>query len=162
LTIGVRLLLNLISEFSCYSTNIKTGFIDYALSEEFILEEEFEKTMSRGALQKGDVLFTTEAPLGEVANVDRLDVAIAQRVIKFRAKKGLLDNYFLKYWIMSAPFQQDLFTYSTGSTALGIKSSKLNHLKLVIAPHNEQLIIANYLDEKQTNSIPSLQQTKTD
>jgi len=82
-------------------------------------------------------------------------VAIAQRVIKFRAKKGLLDNYFLKYWIMSAPFQQDLFTYSTGSTALGIKSSKLNHLKLVLPPHNEQLIIANYLDEK-TNQLDTL------
>ena len=41
--------------------------------------------MHRGIPQIGDILFTTEAPLGQVANVDRTDIALAQRIIKFRA-----------------------------------------------------------------------------
>ena len=31
-----------------------------------------------------DILITTEAPLGNVAQVDREDVALAQRIIKYR------------------------------------------------------------------------------
>ena len=47
--------------------------------------------MHRGIPQIGDILFTTEAPLGQVANVDRTDIALAQRIIKFRAyKKSLI------------------------------------------------------------------------
>lgn len=94
--------------FLVTARNIKNGEINYALSQEYILEEEFEKTMQRGALEIGDVLFTTEAPLGETANVDNINVAVAQRVIKFRGKKNILNNYFLKTWISSAKFQQDL------------------------------------------------------
>ena len=44
--------------------------------------------MTRGIPQIGEVLFTTEAPLGEVANVDDVSIALAQRIIKFRLNKG--------------------------------------------------------------------------
>ena len=46
--------------------------------------------MHRGIPQIGDILFTTEAPLGQVANVDRTDIALAQRIIKFRAFKTVV------------------------------------------------------------------------
>lgn len=52
--------------------------------------------MHRGIPQIGDILFTTEAPLGQVANVDRTDIALAQRIIKFRAL-STVNNYYLKY-----------------------------------------------------------------
>ena len=104
--------------------------------------------MHRGVPEIGDVLFTTEAPLGEVANVDRTDFALAQRVIKFRAKSGVLDNYFLKYWMMSFGFQQNLYTFATGSTAKGIKASKLGQLKIVLPPIDVQKQIVTYLDKK--------------
>lgn len=134
--------------FLVTARNIKNGEINYSLSQEYILEEEFEKTMQRGALEIGDVLFTTEAPLGEAANVDRTDVAVAQRVIKFRARKGILNNYFLKHWILSPMFQQDLMSYATGSTALGIKGSKLFHLKLLLPPIDEQQAILDFIAEQ--------------
>ncbi|HVF27427.1 MAG TPA: restriction endonuclease subunit S [Pyrinomonadaceae bacterium] len=134
--------------FLVTARNIKNGEINYSLSQEYILEEEYEKTMQRGALEVGDVLFTTEAPLGEAANVDRTDVAVAQRVIKFRARKGILNNYFLKHWILSPLFQQDLMSYATGSTALGIKGSKLFHLKLLLPPIAEQQAILDFISEQ--------------
>ena len=128
--------------------NIKDGKIDYSISKEYVRTEEFDQIMHRGKVEIGDVLFTTEAPLGSVANADRTDFALAQRIIKFRGKSNVLDNYFLKYWIMSDGFQQNLSTFSTGSTALGIKASKLGMLKQVLPSIDEQMRIVEFLDNE--------------
>ena len=37
--------------------------------QEFIAEENYDEWMRRGIPQKGDIVFTTEAPLGEVAEI---------------------------------------------------------------------------------------------
>ena len=128
--------------------NIKGGKIDYSLSEEYVDVLEAKKLLLRGSLNIGDVLFTTEAPLGEVANVDRLDIALAQRIIKFSGIKSKLDNYYLKYWLYSISFQSILKTYATGSTVEGIKGSKLRLLNILLPYLSEQTAIANYLDTK--------------
>ena len=104
--------------------------------------------MSRGKPLIGDLLFTTEAPLGQVANIDREGIALAQRVIKFRGIVGLLDNYFLKYWIMGGSCQYDLYRLATGSTALGIKGSKVGMVRLCLPPIEEQQNIAAFLDRE--------------
>ena len=65
--------------------NIKKGYIDYLASEEFIADKDYEEA-EEGKPEIGDVLLTTEAPLGNVAQIDRCDIALAQRVIKFRGK----------------------------------------------------------------------------
>lgn len=134
--------------FLVTARNIKSGTIDYDASQEFVLEDEYAQIMSRGLPVIGDLLFTTEAPLGEVANVDREDIALAQRVIKFRGESDKLNNYFAKYWMMSAGFQGDLSSLSTGSTAKGIKASKLFALRCVIPPLDEQESIVEYLKKK--------------
>lgn len=134
--------------FLVTARNIKSGYIDYELSQEFVLEDEYEQIMSRGKPVIGDLLFTTEAPLGEVANIDREDIALAQRVIKFRGEPDKLNNYFAKYWMMSVGFQSDLMSLATGSTAKGIKASKLFALRCVIPPLEEQETIVGYLDRK--------------
>lgn len=137
--------------FLVTARNIKNGIVDYSLSQEYVAAEEYEQIMHRGKPEIGDVLFTTEAPLGEVANVDRTDIALAQRVIKFRGRKGCVDNYYLKYWLMSLGFQSFLWSLATGSTALGIAASKLGQLKMVLPPIDEQKAIAERLDCDCTN-----------
>lgn len=108
--------------FLVTAKNIKDGKICYELSKEYVREADYEEIMHRGIPQIGDILFTTEAPLGQVANVDRTDIALAQRIIKFRAL-STVNNYYLKYWMLNEGFQQFLHSLSTGSTATGIKSS---------------------------------------
>ena len=141
--------------FLVTAKNIRDGQIDYEISQEFTSENEYQRIMARGIPQIGDVLFTTEAPLGEVANVDDVSIALAQRIIKFRPKPDFLNPYFLKYWILSYSFQSDLQRYATGSTARGIKASKLCLLKLNLPPLKEQIQIANFLDRK-TKQIDEL------
>ncbi|WP_270813377.1 restriction endonuclease subunit S [Exiguobacterium sp. CinTr1] len=134
--------------FLVTAKNIKQGQINYDLSREYINVDDYEEVMRRGKPEIGDVLFTTEAPLGEVANVDREDIALAQRIIKFRALPGILDNYYLKYWILSHPFQSNLKTFATGSTAEGIKASKLSSLQVILPTISEQKKIVGFLDKK--------------
>ena len=134
--------------FLITARNIKNGIIDYTLSQEFIDEDNYEEVMRRGLPKLGQVLMTTEAPLGEVAQIDRTDVALAQRILKFDGKKDKLDNRFLKYFILSKAFQASLYKFATGSTALGIKSERLSYLKSLLPPVTEQTNIANYLDQE--------------
>lgn len=123
--------------FLVTAKNIREGYIDYNISKEFIPKDEYEETMRRGKAQIGDVLITTEAPLGHIAQIDNPNIALAQRVIKYRGKTGLRNTY-LKYYLMSDGFQTILIANATGSTALGIKGSRLHQLPIIIPSLKEQ------------------------
>ena len=131
--------------------NIKQGYLDYSASQEFIEESAFDDVMRRGKVELNDVLVTTEAPLGNVASVDRTDIALAQRVIKYRGKIDLLDNLFLKQKFLSESFQEILKSKATGGTVQGIKGSVLHQIPLIVPSKQEQTKIASFLsavDEK--------------
>jgi len=59
--------------------NVKDGYNDYSISE-FISEESYEKRKNRGISRKGDILFTTEAPLGNVSLADLAEFSAGQRL----------------------------------------------------------------------------------
>jgi len=137
--------------FLVTAKNICFGYIDYETSKEYIPLETYEDVMRRGKPLIGDVLITTEAPLGNVASIDRNDIALAQRVIKLRGKKDLIQNTFLKFYLLSERFQKILFEKATGGTVKGIKGSVLHKIKLQFPTILEQIKIANFLtavDEK--------------
>jgi type I restriction enzyme S subunit len=134
--------------FLVTARNVRMGFIDYESSQEFIAEEDYGEVMRRGLPKKGDILFTTEAPLGNVALVDREDIALAQRIIRFRMSPAHYHSAFVLFAMMSDHFQVQLKSLSTGSTAEGLKASKLPILRLIAPPLPEQAAIAAYLDEE--------------
>jgi type I restriction enzyme S subunit len=134
--------------FLVTARNIKRGKIDYSLSSEFIEFEDYEHVMRRGKPEAGDVLFTTEAPLGEIATIDRTDIALAQRIIKFRNSIDDLDTYYLTFWMQSSPFQFDLQSRATGSTALGLKASKIVELRCLLPPAEEQKAIVSHINQQ--------------
>lgn len=126
--------------------NIRFGYIDYSISQEYICSDDFDEVMRRGRAEIGDVLITTEAPLGNVASVDRENIALAQRVIKYRGKKGILNNEFLKQKFLSEEFQSLISSKATGGTVQGIKGSTLHNLEIHIPEDiEEQTKIANFL-----------------
>lgn len=111
--------------------NVRPGHIDYVDPCEYVSLDDYAAVMRRGKPQVGDILFTMEAPLGNAAIVDRDDIALAQRVIKFRARPGVLPE-FAVLAMNSSEFQSQLAVRATGSTALGLKASKLSELRLHI------------------------------
>lgn len=141
--------------FLVTAKNIRKGFIDYGASQEFIAESDYPIVMRRGFPKIGDILITTEAPCGFVAQVDREDIALAQRVIKYRSNDKRLSNSFLKHYLLGNQFQEKLMRAATGSTVKGIKGSKLHQLKVPIPSEAEQARIVTILDnfDTLTNSI---------
>jgi len=113
--------------------------------EEFIAEADFDDWMRRGMPKPGDIVMTTEAPLGEVAQLDGRKVALAQRVITLRGKPDVLDNTFLKFLLQSNPVQEELRSRGTGTTVVGIRQSELRKVSLTLPPLAEQKAIAAVL-----------------
>lgn len=118
---------------------------------EFIPFEDYDERMSRGIPRAGDVVVTTEAPLGEVGQLDNRKLSVGQRLITLRGKDGLLDNTYLKYLMMSEFVQNQLLARATGTTVSGIKQTELRKINLLIPPFTSQRRIADILsalDEK--------------
>ncbi|MFZ2617529.1 MAG: restriction endonuclease subunit S [Anaerolineae bacterium] len=131
--------------FLVTARNIKDGYIDYEASQEFVEADAYDEVMQRGKPKIGDLLLTTEAPLGQAALVDREDIALAQRVIKLDYDPRILLNEFALVWIRSAPFQWQLGSFATGSTALGIKGERLHMLRNLLPPIDEQRAIVAHI-----------------
>lgn len=114
---------------------------------EFISPNDYESWMTRGMPQKGDILLTTEAPLGEVAQLQDEYVALAQRLILLRGKKDYLNNNYLLYLMQSNFIQNQLEARSSGSTVKGIKQRELRQIELLIPPYPTQQKIAKILGD---------------
>jgi type I restriction enzyme S subunit len=85
--------------------SVKDGYIDYSKAY-FISELTYKKFMVRGFPQKGDILLTTEAPLGLVAKLDRDKVGLAQRLLTLRGKEvksNLVCKFLGDYFVMGHP-----------------------------------------------------------
>jgi type I restriction enzyme S subunit len=129
--------------------NVRRGQIALA-PEEFLSEQDYHKWMTRGFPKPGDVLFTTEAPLGNAAVVELIErFALAQRVICFQ-NYGALAPAFLVLQILSDQFQVVLDKNATGVTAKGIKASKLKRLPIAVPPLAEQHRIVAKVDQLMT------------
>lgn len=122
---------------------IKNGRIEKPT--EFISTDEYDTWMRRGIPLSGDVVLTTEAPLGEVAQLGADKIALAQRVITLRGKKGLLDSTYLLYLMQTEEMQSQLKSRATGTTVLGIKQSELRKISVRLPPIEQQLEVASVL-----------------
>ena len=124
---------------------IKEGFIQEG-NHEFIAEENYDSWMRRGLPKQWDILITTEAPLGEVAQLRTPEkVALAQRVILMRGKSDLIDQGYYFQTFKSDYVQAELNSRGTGTTVLGIKQSELLKVRIPYYPLSTQQKIAAIL-----------------
>lgn len=135
--------------------NVKKGYIDREAAREYVSVEDYAEVMRRGIPEVGDLLLTMEAPLGNVALVDDRNIALAQRVIMFRLDRSKISPEFASYLLNGFQFQEQILSKATGSTALGLKASKLIELHVAVPPIPEQSAIVAYLD-RETSRIDAL------
>ena len=110
--------------------NVRFGYLDFS-SQEYVDESQFEAWMSRGIPSPGDILFTTEAPLGMACKYpDEGKYAVAQRTVTLRTNSHL-DSEYLLYYLLSERGQRLIDIRSSGSTAKGIKSAELKKVNVL-------------------------------
>ena len=128
--------------------NIKNQIVDFSESQEYITEELYPLWMIRGFPELGDVVVTTEAPLGETAQIANTNIALAQRIILLKAVRESVTNEYLKYHFAGDSGVSELQTRATGSTAMGIKASHLKASLITTPPMAEQNQITAFLDRE--------------
>lgn len=110
--------------------NVKMGYINPEPME-FIEADAYDDWMTRGFPAMGDVLFTTEAPLGNVAILDSSDkLAVGQRLLTMQPDKSKITSEYLAYFLRSPEFSKKMLENSTGSTVRGIKSRLLKRIDI--------------------------------
>tara|TARA_R110001599_G_scaffold294201_1_gene498185 strand:- start:10771 stop:12039 length:1269 start_codon:yes stop_codon:yes gene_type:complete len=115
--------------------------------EQTISKEYYHKWMTRGFPKPGDVILTTEGPLGEVIQLNKKTAkyALGQRIVCLRGKNKKLDNGFLRYLLISPSQQATMASFATGTTVLGISQKSLRRMPIQYPNFDEQKAIANVL-----------------
>lgn len=126
--------------------NVKQGYIDFSIDPHFGDQELYDKWMNGSELHQGQVLFTTEAPMGNVAQVPNTDKYIlSQRTIAFVVKSEIIAEDFLAVLLRSSKVFRELSALSSGGTAKGVSQKVLANLNVSIPTDLvEQTAIGNY------------------
>jgi type I restriction enzyme S subunit len=136
---------------------IKNGRIDHSLDPVFISEAEYRSRMTRGFPETGDVLITTEAPLGETAQIEDERVSLGQRIILMKPDLGRVTKKYLFTHFRSSFGKKELWIRASGSTASGIRADRLRASTVLVPPLAEQEQILGYI-EGQVDHLPLIEE----
>ncbi|HET7229898.1 MAG TPA: restriction endonuclease subunit S [Longimicrobium sp.] len=130
--------------------NVQEGRIDDS-DTRYVTEEMWHRWMPE-KLHSGDVLLTSEAPLGQTAYLASDDpLCLGQRLFALRADERRLHGRFLYYYLRSEIGQSGLAARATGTTVVGIRQSELMRVEVPLPPLRDQQAIAavlGILDDK--------------
>ncbi len=116
--------------------NVKFGFFSDT-PRDYLSEDDYTRHMVRGFPDNGDILFTTEAPMGNACQLDMSErFALGQRLITIQPL--LSDKRFFLFAMLSQAFQMQLLAKASGIAAKGIKSSRLVDVCIPLPPLAEQ------------------------
>ncbi|MDW2879550.1 MULTISPECIES: restriction endonuclease subunit S [Bacillaceae] len=114
------------------------------------------KDWMRSPLEIGDVIMTSEAPMGELLYVaNRKDYVLSQRLYGIRVNRNLSRGLFLYFWLCTTEAKKDMEGRATGTTVLGIKLSELKKLiilkptpEIIFEFENKVHLIMEFVEEK--------------
>ena len=140
--------------------NVKNGFIDKNIDVHFGNYDLYKKWMGKTELEKGDILFTTEAPMGNIAIIrDDEKYILSQRTIAFRVNAKNINGSFLLYRLNTVSTKNKLMRLSTGGTAQGISQKNLSYLIISVSNSiKEQQKIGDFFSK--LDKLLDLQQQK--
>lgn len=111
-----------------------------------VTKEVYEKWTRRGKLQKGDVIFTREAPLGEVGLVrEEKNYFLGQRLVLFRANDKMCDGRFLMYSLLWHDNKQAIISKGVGSTVAHLRVPECENIEIKVPDLDVQHRIADIL-----------------
>lgn len=128
------------------TTNIRNGRIDLSYCRR-VTRETFETWTRRAKVERGDVILTREAPIGEVGYVDFDDtVFLGQRLMQYRVNSSKLNPRYLLYSFLSPSLRGQFAAHDgTGSTVSHIRVGDCSRFTVAHPTLPEQHKIAEFL-----------------
>lgn len=112
--------------------NIKNNELVNEQSIKKVDDEIYKKWMKK-EINKGDILLTSEAPLGETYYWDSEEkIVLSQRVYGLRANTEILTSKYLYAYMQSKEFLHELTSRESGTTVTGIRQSELGKVKIKV------------------------------
>lgn len=114
--------------------NIKNGRLVEKKGMNLVDRELYDLWM-KDKLTAGDILMTSEAPLGELFYLAREnEFCLSQRVFALRANPSNCFSTFLYFWLFSRDAQQRIKSRATGTTVMGIRQMELRKVEVLLPP----------------------------
>lgn len=127
--------------------------------------EELYSIWMKDELKKGDILLTSEAPLGEMYYLnDDTRYILSQRLFALRVNQQITSEY-LYHYLNSTNGQTLLQARASGSTVEGIRQSELRKIEVIVPDKNilekASIIFKNVFDKTFANEQQIQTLTKT-
>ena len=110
--------------------NIRNGVLDLS-NPSFTDKAGYESRIKRATPKVGDIVFTREAPMGEVCQIpENLICCLGQRQVLLRPKDTIDGDYL--FWALQSPQVQHQISWNegTGSTVSNVRIPVLKSLKI--------------------------------
>lgn len=142
--------------------NVKMGYVDKTIDAHYGDDHLYSVWMKDNDLYEGQVLFTTEAPMGNVAQVpDNNKYILSQRTIAFVPDRSVISDNFLAVVLSASKCQKSLINRASGGTAKGVSQKTLSEISLDIPQSlSEQDKVSELI--KKLSKIITLHQRKLD
>ena len=144
------------------TTNVRNGMVNLE-SVNYVTEDVYRIWTRRQIPQRGDVILTREAPMGEVGMILSDDkVFLGQRLVSYRANTAKLNNRFLLYAFQSSELQGQIHALASGSTVQHMRVPDSKNLQLPLPSLSTQESTVSTLDSirEQTKRLEALYQNK--
>ena len=140
------------------TTNIRNGRVDVC-NVKYVEEAAYKKWTRRSVPQRGDILLTREAPVGEVGVIDSDDkVFLGQRLVSYRVNPEKMDEVFLLYQMMSPFFQDELVGVAKGSTVKHIPVPVCTEFIVHVPPLELQKQFSGFVKQVDKSKLLEAQQ----
>ena len=135
------------------TSNIREGKIN-TKDLRFVDKETFKQWSRRITLEDGDLIFTREAPVGEVGILkNSKGYFLGQRTMMYRVDTTKLDNYFFLHSLQSEHCKNQFADLSGGSTVAHLRVPDCEKILLPIPPILEQKKISRCLNEIEDKGV---------
>jgi type I restriction enzyme S subunit len=134
--------------FSIGTRAVRHGRISIAAAKP-VSKETYLSWTRRATPAPGDLIFSREAPMGEVGAVPRdTPVCLGQRTVLLRLNADRVEQHFLLYLLMSPESQAWIESNSAGSTVLHINVADVRKIPIPMLPSlEEQRRIVDLLED---------------
>ena len=125
---------------------VKNNTLNNLDNANWVTPEMYKKWMPE-ELTDGDILMTSEAPLGEFYYVKGFaKYCLSQRLFAIRANASICKPAYLFMYLSNGEGYQQIIGKQSGSTVFGIRQDELRKVKIILPPYDIQKQFAQIAD----------------